>query len=467
MAEPLDITTRLAEGRPAVDTIGDYVWACHLLGYQNADLTLHAAQVRDWYGGEDGLDLRALEADRAALSAAAAATDSACQLQERQLDALAGAWRGRGGDATYAFLRRHGEASAAATLAVRDAVDALAALRDDLWHAVDEKVSAAVAIDDRRDAERAQWLAATHTVTTGAGDRAVASELIDQQVKPFVDNDIRSDWLTAMQKAMAAVSAAFDAATGLLTGDAAARFEVPGDLGPSSLPPPTADAAPVQSAGTTPAAWGGPPAAAWPSPAPGASPAAAPMAPAFAAAPEAPPAVVPPAPVPATAPATAAPASPTMPSLGEMGGGLPGGAGGLAGLGTQIADAIGGLLDRPGDTLPDPPESGTNEAVAEKDVVPPDDQVPEDDEADDEASDDESDADTSGLAEIDEPPGEPVNACPEMNPDDPPPAEPVSTPPPAPMPPPQPVVEPPPDAEPLGAETPCEIAADELPQAGQ
>ncbi|WP_234816411.1 hypothetical protein, partial [Mycolicibacterium agri] len=41
------------------------------------------------------------------------------------------------------------------------------------------------------------------------------------------------------------------------------------------------------------------------------------------------------------------------------------------------------------------------------------------------------------------------------------------TPPPAPVPPPpQPVSEPPPDAESLGAQTPCEIAADELPQAG-
>ena len=145
------------------------------------------------------------------MDAAAAATQSARQLQEEQLGALAGAWQGRGGDASHDFLLRHGEASAAATSAVRDAVDLLTTLRDDLWRAVDGKVAAAVAIDDRRMAERPEWLAATQTVTTGAGDRAVASELIDQQVKPFVDNDIRSDWLTAMQKAMATVAAAFDA----------------------------------------------------------------------------------------------------------------------------------------------------------------------------------------------------------------------------------------------------------------
>src|SRR6185503_3918967 len=106
MTESLDVAARLAEGRPAVGNVGDYVWACHLLGYQNPDLTLHAAQVRDWYGSEDGLDLRALDADRAALEAVATAADGARQLQERQIDALADAWQGRGGDASREFLLR-------------------------------------------------------------------------------------------------------------------------------------------------------------------------------------------------------------------------------------------------------------------------------------------------------------------------------------------------------------------------
>ncbi len=138
MAESLDVAARLTEGRTAVDNIGEYVWACHLLGYRNPDLTLHAGQVRDWYSSEDGLDLRALEADRAALDAAATATEGAQRLQEQQLGTLAGAWQGRGGDASNEFLRRHGEASAAAISSVRNAVSALAALRDDLWSAVDD-----------------------------------------------------------------------------------------------------------------------------------------------------------------------------------------------------------------------------------------------------------------------------------------------------------------------------------------
>ena len=453
MAETLDVTARLAEGRPAVDNLGDYVWACHLLGYQNPDLTLHPAQVRDWYSSEDGLDLRALDADRAALDAAAAATENARQLQEQQLGALVQAWEGRGGDASREFLLRHGEASAAAATALRKAVDALAALRDDLWHAVDQKVASAVAIDDRRYAERPEWLAATQTVTTGAGDRAAASELIDQQVKPFVDNDIRSDWVTAMQSAMTAVAAAFDAATATLTAEAGALFEVPGDLGPASTPVP-GTAAPHEVTSTAPAAW--------PSPAPAAAPAVGPMTappPAFPAAPELAAAPMPAAPGPATAPAgSAMPSMPAMPSLGDLGGGLPGAAGGLAGLGSQLADAVGGLLNRPDDALPDPTEL--------KDE-PDDESVPDDEDAADEKPEDETVEETSDLAETDEPVPEPDDACAEQPDDDTTSADPVPTPPPAPMPPPpQPLVEPPPNPEPVGAETPCEIAADELPQAG-
>ncbi len=474
MTESLDVAARLAEGRPSVDNVGDYVWACHLLGYQNPDLTLHPAQVRDWYSSEDGLDLRALDADRAALDAAASATESARLLQEQQLAVLAGAWQGRGGDATHDFLVRHGGASSAAAAAVHDAVDALTALRDQLWLTIDEKVGSAVAIDDRRQSERPEWLAATQTVTSGAGDRAVASELIDQQVKPFVDNDIRSDWLTAMQKAMAAVADAFDAATGALTAEAAIAFDVPGDLGPLAPSPPPDDAPTVESVGTAPAGWPSPPQAAQPTVGPMAAPAppypaaqdplASPM--------PAPP--LPAAPLPASAPVgTAAPPMPAMPSLGDAGGGLTGAAGGLAGLGQQIADAIGGLLNQPDDALPDPPDAADDPAAGDP---PPDEQDKPDGEP-------ETDAEPEKDGEPDDPEDGPAlktddagaveeNACaeepveetpPESVPDD----EPAPTPPPAPLPsPPQPIVAPPPAPEPIGAETPCEIAADELPQAG-
>ena len=105
-----------------------------------------------------------------------------------------------------------------------------------MWRAVDGKVSAAIAIDGRTQAQRAEWLAAAQTVTTGAGDRAAASELIDQQVKPFVDNDIRGEWLTAMRSATVAVAEAYDAATRSSPAEPDAVFDVPGGLGPSWIP---------------------------------------------------------------------------------------------------------------------------------------------------------------------------------------------------------------------------------------
>jgi hypothetical protein len=478
VAESLDVPARLGDGRSAVDIIGEYVWACHLVGYQNPDLTLHAAQVRDWYGSEDGLDLRALEADRAALDAAATATDSARRLQEEQTDALAGAWQGRGADASRAFLARHAEASASAASAVRDATDALAALRDDLWQAVDAKVGAAVEIEGRRQTERAEWLSATRTVTTGAGDRVVASELVDQKVKPFVDNDIRAEWLAAMQKTMAAASAAFDDATSVLTGEPAMPFEVPGDLGPGSIPSPREGAQVADVAGTAPAAWTSPsPAAVVQGPAPAVPPPVAPTA-GIPAAPEPLAAPVPAAaaPAPAAPPSSGLPTMPPMPSAGELGGGLPGAAGGLAGLGTQLGDAIGGLVNRPDEALPDPqqlenaaiddgpPGVEDDEPAVEDDEPAVDDEAHDDEAVDDEADDEVAD-EADDLAGADEAADESDDTCADDSVAESPVAEPVATPPPEPMPPP-PMVEPPPSAEAIGAKTPCEIAADELPQAG-
>lgn len=35
MANSLDVAARLADGRPAVDELAEYVLACHRLGYQH------------------------------------------------------------------------------------------------------------------------------------------------------------------------------------------------------------------------------------------------------------------------------------------------------------------------------------------------------------------------------------------------------------------------------------------------
>ncbi len=447
------------KGRPSVDNVQNYVWACHLLGYQSPDLTLHAAQVRDWYASEDGMDLSALDADCAALQAALAATEEALARQEDQLAAMSVAWQGQGAEASREFLRRHSDASGAAAAAVRTAADALIALRDSLWHTVDGKVAAALDIDDRRVAQRAEWLAAAHTVMTGAGDRAVASELIDQQVKPFVDNDIQADWLTAMRAAIAAVTDAYEAATAELAAEPAAVFDVPGDLGPSWTPPPREDEAP-----TTPAAAVSSPAPAGVAPASwSAAPAPAPM-PAVAAPPPLP---LPPA-APPVDPAAAAPgmgAPPPMPSLGRGGGGMPDIGSGLSGFGQQLSDVLGSLFGSADDALPDSEDLEKPDLLDEEPESEPDDEL-EEDELDDNAEDAEEAvdpaADTEGTCET--PSEEPTAEPPPVEPppvEPPPELEPAPTP--APLPPPESAAPP----EPMAAtETPCEIAADELPQVG-
>lgn len=452
MAEKFDVASRLAEGRPAVDNIQTYVWACHMLGYANPDLTLHAAQVRDWYATEDGLDLPALNSDCAALERVVTATEAALVRQYAQFAAMSGAWSGYGAEASREFLRRHGEASAVAAAAVRTAADALAVLRDSLWHTVDGKVATALAIEDRRLAQRGEWLAAAQTVMTGAGDRSVASELIDQQVKPFVDNDIRSDWLTAMRAAMAAVTDAYDAATAELTAEPIAMFDVPGDLGPSWTPPPRDDDVPTTPAAATsslapvasaPASWSAPPTA--PPPMPAAPPSMPPMAP---------------APAPPVEPAAAAPAMAAPPAMPSMGGGMPDIGSGLSGFGQQLADTLGGLLGSADGALPDSPEIEEPDLLDEEPARTPDDELGEDTVEAEEAVD--PVADTAEVCE--QPAEEPSPGAPPLEPPPPPPpAEPAPTP--APLPPPP---EPPPPPGPVAAtETPCEIAADELPQVGE
>ena len=449
MAEKFDVASRLAEGRPAVDNIQTYVWACHMLGYANPDLTLHAAQVYDWYGSEDGLDLRALDGDCAALEAAVAATEDALACQDEQLGALSAAWQGGSADLSRAFLRRHGATSAEAAAAVRKTADALASLRDNLWHTVDGKVAAAIAADDRAPDE---WLAAAHTVTTGAGDRASASERIDREVKPFVDNDIRADWVTAMRSAIAAVTDLYDAVTAELNAAPGAVFDVPGALGPSWTPPPSDDQAATVPAAASVAS---PPVIASPT---WSAPAATPPMPAPAAfAPMSAAPLAPPVDVGSTAPAMAAP--PSAPSLG----GMPDVGSGLSGLGQQLADVFGSLLGSVDDGLGETP-----------DIDPPEIDEDIDDELDDDPDDGNDEpvepaADAEEQPPTEDPVEEPVEpavaegTCEPAEPsiDSPPPAEAAPTP----VPPPPEAAPPPEPAD--ASEPPCEIAADELPQVGE
>jgi hypothetical protein len=448
MTDRLDVAARLAEGRPAVEHTQAYVQACHQLGYQHSDLTAHASQVWDWYDTEAGLDLRVLDDDCAELRAAVNAIDEVLWVQRAQITELAAAWRGLGADSATRFLQRHSDAAAQVAAHVRAAAQSCAALRDEVWQSVDGKVASVIAIDERRLAQRSAWLAAAHTVTTGAGDRSAAEDLVHQQVNPYVDNDIRIDWLAAMRATTASVAESYDAAIHALSYPPEACFEVPGDLGPRWQ---LAAEEPIRPGPTAPVT------------------------------PDVPLPVYPVPTVPATAAApmlpTEQPAQPlstdgldesallppdmaaplgSADGLSTGAGGLGGITGSIGGVVGQIVDSIGGLLGSLAGGLGDNSASGDSllddpfDADADDVVEPEDAEEPEPEDADhaaEPAPDANADAEP---AESPPPPPDPVDG----------PAAQQPTPPP---------VEPPPDQtgpRPDGA-TPCEIAEDELPQAGQ
>ncbi|MFV8170644.1 hypothetical protein [Mycolicibacterium peregrinum] len=476
MVASLDVAARLDEGQAAVDTVAEYVWACHLLGFDHPELTRYRYQVRDWYAAEDGLDLRALDTECTALAAAAAAAEQALHLQDNQFQSLTQAWHGTGARASTDFLGRHATSAAQVAAGIRGAAATLARLRDNLWEAVDAKVSAALQIEQSRAGQRGVWLAAARTVSSGVGDRSAASELIDTQVKPFVAKDIGGDWLTAMRSTTRAVTDAYAQAVSALRAEAHPVFGIPGELGPVGLPtgaPPgpalalAADAADRSSAA---GAIGG--FAAAPASVPSFSaPATALPAGTGSVAARGPEPILP-----AAAPGeSAAPAfaSPTGSGQSLGGGGLPGlgglpdiGSGLAAGTGQQLADLLGGLIgssagDLPGSIgdLPDEDldpvsdDDAPDEAEDDTDEGGPDEDGPDEDEA---AVDEtvESGGESVGLedqpAEVTESQPDPSPAATEV-PEalTPPPAVPAAA----------------PLAETPGG-TPCEIAADELPQVG-
>lgn len=235
MAQRYDVSARLAEGREAVTHAQAYVSACGRRGYRHPELTGYDGQLVDRYDSEAGLDLRSLETDCAALNALADAADDTVRSQRQQLGELANAWRGPGGDAAAEFLRQHCEAGAQLTARLRSAAAGCGALRDELWRLVDVKVAAMVAVDERVGARRPSWLAAAHAVSSGT-DEEDAVEVVDKQVMPYVDNDIRGEWVAAIRTAQDGIAAAFGAAITAAEPGAGVVFALPGDFGPVLRP---------------------------------------------------------------------------------------------------------------------------------------------------------------------------------------------------------------------------------------
>ncbi|WP_019729201.1 hypothetical protein, partial [Mycobacterium avium] len=391
---------------------------------------------------------RALARDCAELRAAGVVAAEALRLQRAQVAELAVAWTGAGGEAAVQLLQRHCDTAEALATELRAAAQRCESLRDNLWYLIDAKAATAIAVDDRTRAQRPEWLAAAAAVTAGQPDRDDAHNLIRQQVIPYVDNDIRNEWLPAMRSATDGVQTSYAMVVDRMAAAPAARFEFPGDLGSGLVPVPATrplvaapmpplDAAPTlpDAAPTLPAAVSEPAAAAT-LPAAVPSPAAAPAADWGA----------------ALGDAAGMPAGDLGGLAGSgMGSGLGsglGGGGGLLGLAGKIVDAMGGLLGSVGDGLDGADPFGDQDPLDDNafhgdpfHADDPADAKDAGDDADETAADEPAAPDRPAPAGEAEPNGEPAPSG-----EAPPTGEP---------------------AQPVAATPPCQIAADQLPQAGQ
>ncbi|MBO0678843.1 hypothetical protein JRC04_15365 [Mycolicibacterium sp. S2-37] len=435
-----DVAGRLAQGEQAVGHLASYSAACAALGSTDPGL---AGRLHEAYAREAGLDLGALDADHAALAAAVETAQEALTVQDGQLLALREAWDGAAADATLEILHRHSDASAQAIAALGAAAESMARLRETLWGIVDAKVDATQSLDARTDGVRGDWLSAAQALTTGTGDRSAASELVDQHVTPFVARDVAADLVAALEDASDAIRRSFDCAIATVHDEPVGTFPSGGGAwSPGAGGPGVGGAAPWTAAGA--------------SPAPPVAPPPAPPAPSGA--------LTDPAAATAAMPPPATPMSmPGSSGLPDIGSGMSG----LSGLGQQFGELLGGLLPA-GEGLDEDPELEDPDL---ENPLPDIEEAEEDEDAEEDADKEEEDKDED--TEDEEEAGQ---ADPAQQPDaasGEPPAEPLpaeaAAPPadgPAPTPAPSaPVADVVPPA-PAPPATPCEIAADELPQAG-
>jgi hypothetical protein len=157
------------------------------------------------------------------LRAAGVVAAEALRMQRAQVAELAAAWTGPGGDAAVQLLQRHCDAADAIATELRAAAQRYESLRDNLWYLVDSEVATVLAVDDRVRAHRPAWLAAAAAVT--AGDRDGPADVIRQQVMPYVDNDIRNDWLAAVRSASDGVDTSYAMVIDKMAAVPTARFE--------------------------------------------------------------------------------------------------------------------------------------------------------------------------------------------------------------------------------------------------
>ena len=116
------------------------------------------------------LVLDALDADGAALTAAAAAAEEALGVQREALDVLTEGWRGISGSGAVDFVARNCEAAAEIVTALRDAAGVLNTLSEDLGYLLDMRAETSMRGDVLDDAfDRLELV--LHAFDRHGGDR--------------------------------------------------------------------------------------------------------------------------------------------------------------------------------------------------------------------------------------------------------------------------------------------------------
>jgi len=464
-----DVAGRLADGEPILADLETYVAACEKLGYRYG-----GPDLRRLYTAEAGLDLRSLDADHRVMLDAAHRARDVVTLQHNVSSLLQESWSGTAGATAGGFLGRQVDAARSVVGELQRAADALAVLREELSAAVDRKVAAVVAAGDRPAGRREAWRAAALTVLHGGGDQSVASEVVDQQITPFLDAVVCGEIVPTLQSATNDVANSYDSAISSVR-PTSVWFEMPGDFGPIAVAhvPAIGSAAAVGSAATAAPVLSSPtlgnaatmtPTWAPPAVAAATEPAAAMSTPA-ATAPDPAPAVAPPVAPEAAQPMSASSSLPPDLGIGSA----------VGGFGRQLSDLLGGALGSAAGLTPD--AAGLADLADDPNVDASDDSDAKDGEPDGTEPDGtESDDAKSDDAGTDDKPAE-TDPAQEGSTDEAvvdtelqQPEAPAATPPPLPAP--LNVEPPPPPVEPLAVQdqpidkTPCQIAADELPQVG-
>lgn len=247
----------------AAETFAEYAAACRAVG--RGGITV--AQIRDLASREDGLVPGALEADVAALGAAAAAAEGALSIERSAIEVLGAAWRGRSGSAASDLLESQCATAGGVFAALTEAVEVLGRLRERLVRLLEAREEAGVRILDRRAGAHPQWLAWSRAVLGGTADDATIAA-VAAEVGPYVETDIAGDWVAAMTDVTDSVAAAYREAVAILADRPAARFAIPSALTPTLVRGGPA-AAPSGAVQPGAGAVGAVPGAPGPAPAPG------------------------------------------------------------------------------------------------------------------------------------------------------------------------------------------------------